>query len=317
MRISRLNRYALSASAAAAVLTNCSGPQLPAANYGVLTPSWASRQADQKVIYVAGIFPDSVSVYSWNGKLLKTLKISYSPRGLCSDKNGDLYVVDAAGAKIVEYAAEGSRRIRALKDPGQTPAACSVDPNTGNLAVTNSKATSGGTGSVAIYAEATGKPKLYTNSSLTIASYCGYDDKSDLFVDGVVGQPYPGNVWFGELPAGQNSLLRIKVDQKIEEPGEVQWIAPYVTIGALIFDTIYRLSVSGEKAKVTGKTKLKGAEAVNSWIQGTKVIAGTIIFSSVPGKVEVWNYPAGGKPIKSFGKAQFTNAVTVSIAPPQ
>jgi hypothetical protein len=317
MKISRLSRYALSASATAAALTNCSGPQLPTASYGVLTPSWASRAAHQKVIYVAGIYPNSVSVYSWHGKPLKTLKISYSPRGLCNDKNGDLYVVDTAGAKIVEYAAEGSRRIRTLKDSGQRPAACSVDPNTGNLAVTNSKTTSSGTGSVAIYTKAMGKPKLYTNSGLTVASYCGYDDKSDLFVDGVMGQPSPGNVWFGELPAGQDSLLQIKVDRKIEEPGEVQRIAPYVTIGALYFDTIYRLTVSGDKAKVAGTTKLKGAEVVNSWIQGTKVIAGTIIFTSVPGKVEVWNYPAGGKPIKSFGNAQFTNAVTVSIAPRQ
>lgn len=311
MRISRLSRYALSASAAAVVLTNCSGPQLPTASYGAPTPSWTSRLADQRVIYVAGIYPNSVSVYSWNGKLLKTLKISYSPRGLCNDKSGDLYVVDTAGAKIAEYAAEGSRRIRTLKDAGQRPAACSVDPNTGNLAVANAKTTSSGIGSVAIYAKAMGKPKLYTNSGLTAASYCGYDDKSDLFVDGVMGQPFPGNVWFGELPAGQNSLLQIKVDRKIEEPGEVQWIAPYVTIGALYFDTIYRLTVSGDKAKVAGTTKLKGAEVVNSWIQGTKVIAGTIIFTSVPGKVEVWNYPAGGKPIKSFGNAQFTNAVTV------
>jgi hypothetical protein len=65
---------------------------------------------------------------------------------------------------------------------------------------------------------------------------------------------------------------------------------------------------------VEGRTELKGAEVVNSWIQGTKVTGGTIIFTSVPGKVEVWNYPAGGKPIKAFGNAQFTNAVTVSVA---
>ena len=120
-----------------------------------------------------------------------------------------------------------------------------------------------------------------------------------------------------ELPSGQNSLLQIKVDRKIVEPGEVQWVAPYVTIGALYYDTIYRLTVSGDKAKVAGTTKLKGAEVVDSWIQGTKVVAGTIIFTSVPGKVEIWDYPAGGKPIKAFGKAQFTNAVTVSAAPPR
>ena len=322
MRTVYASRGALSVWIAAALLAGCGGSQPPigapgAFPQGVQTKSWASPQVDRKLIYVAGIFPNSVSVYSWRGKLLKTLKLSYSPRGLCTDTNGDLYVVDTAGAKIVEYASEGSGRMRMLKDPGQRPTACSLDPNTGNLAVTNLRTTSGESGSVAIYTKAMGKPKLYTNPTLTIASSCGYDAKSNLFVDGAAGQPFPGNVWLGELPSGQNSLLQIKVDRKIVEPGEVQWVAPYVTIGALYYDTIYRLTVSGDKAKVAGTTKLKGAEVVDSWIQGTKVVAGTIIFTSVPGKVEIWDYPAGGKPIKAFGKAQFTNAVTVSAAPPR
>jgi hypothetical protein len=271
---------------------------------------------NQTLIYVAGIYPNSVSVYSWHGGLLKTLSLSYSPRGLCTDTNGNLYVADAARSQIVEYASEGSQPIRNLKDPGQKPVACAVDPKTGNLAVTNSKTTSSGNGSVAIYLKAQGKAKLYTNPTLTSALSCGYDNKSNLFVDGDAGQPFPGNVWFGELAAGQSSLLQIKVDGKIEEPGQVQWVDPYVTIGALFFNTIYRLAISGTTAKVEGTTKLKGHEVVDSWIQGTKVIGGTIIFTSVPGKVDVWNYPAGGKPIKAFGNAQFTNAVTVGVAPP-
>jgi hypothetical protein len=307
-------RYALSIGAAA-LFAGCAGSQLPVRTYGAQTRSLMSPQMNQRLIYVAGIYPNSVLVYSWHGRLLKTLTLSYSPRGLCTDTSGNLYVADAADSRIVEYAGDGSHPIRNLKDPGQKPVACAVDPKTGNLAVVNSETTSTSSGGVAIYLNAEGKPKFYTNPGLTIASSCGYDDKSNLFVDGDAGPGSPGDVWFGELAAGKKSLSQIKVHGTIEEPGQVQWVAPYVTIGALFFSTIYRLAVSGTTARVEGTTKLKGAEVVNSWIQGTKVIGGTIIFTSVPGKVEVWNYPAGGKPIKAFGKAQFTNAVTVSVAP--
>jgi hypothetical protein len=312
--MSTLARYAFSIGAAV-LLAGCSGSQLPVQTYGAQTRSPVGPRMNQKLIYVAGTYPNSVSVYSWHGELVKTLKLSYSPRGLCTDTHGNLYVADAVQSRIVEYASDGNHPIGNLKDPGQKPVACAVDPKTGNLAVTNYQTTSSGSGSVAIYLKAEGKPKFYSNPTLTTADSCGYDNKSNLFVDGDAGQPFPGNVWFGELAAGQSSLLQIKVNGKIKEPGQVQWVDPYVTIGALYFSTIYRLTVSGTTARVEGRTKLKKAEVVDSWIQGTKVIGGTIIFTSVPGKVEVWNHPAGGKPIKAFGNAQFTNAVTVGVAP--
>lgn len=60
-------------------------------------------------------------------------------------------------------------------------------------------------------------------------------------------------------------------------------------------------------------TKLKGAEVVNSWIQGTKVVAGTIIFASVPGKVAM--NAAVCRYASSLGVAAFLTACA-GWAPP-
>jgi SMP-30/gluconolaconase/LRE-like protein len=304
---------AFSISLGTALLTSCGDPHLPAATYALQPQSSTSRPANADLIYVAVTYPRSVAIYTWRGKLVKTIQLSYSPSGLCTDANGNVYVADTAGAKIVEYAPDGSR-LGVLKEPGQRPLSCSVDPKTSDLAVTNGKTSSRGNGSVAIYAGAEGEPTLYSNPSLTTAFYCGYDEKGNLFVDGFKGPGFPGSTWLGELLAGEHSLTQIRLNRRIKEPGTVQWENPYVTIGASIFDTMYRIKVSGSKGEVEGTTKLKKAEVIDSWVQGTKVVGTTIIFSSVPGKIMVWDYPAGGKPIKEFGLSQFTAGVTVGLA---
>jgi hypothetical protein len=65
--------------------------------------------------------------------------------------------------------------------PGRagTPSSCAIDPTTGDLAVTSTHE------HVAIYKAAKGAPKLFTDFSFhDILSY-GYDDKGNLYVDGV------------------------------------------------------------------------------------------------------------------------------------
>ena len=92
-----------------------------------------------------------------------------------------------------QYRRFGYRRVRPRRfdaggdaqRPGYFPFGCSVDPTTGDLAVTNFSTASGrALGNVVIYEHAKGKPKKrYTDAAISGMLLCGYDDKGNLFVD--------------------------------------------------------------------------------------------------------------------------------------
>ena len=93
------------------------------------------------------------------GDLVGTLTGFSVPSGECVDESGDVFVADGGADTIREYAHGGTTPIATLNDPGE-PYGCSVDPTTGNLAVTN------GSDSVAIYPSAQGTPTLYSDPSI-------------------------------------------------------------------------------------------------------------------------------------------------------
>lgn len=265
------------------------------------------------LVYVADYTAKTVSVYSWPGRLLGTLTSFTLPYGLCSDEDGKVYVVDNGASKIIKYAHGGFLPIKTLDDSGQDPLSCSVDPKTGNLAVTNIETASGGAGSISIYAKAKGLPKIYSDIDLHNGYFCGYDDKGNLFADGY--NPSDGFV-FVELPAGHSSLINIKINETIHDPGGVQWDGKYVAVEDELESTINRLVISGSKARVQGSTHLN-ADFYDFWVQGSVIIAGAIESVSPPtGDVEFWNYPTGGNPTKTFSALQSPAGVTVSVPPP-
>jgi hypothetical protein len=222
-------------------------------------------------------------------------------------------VVDASASDIIEYAHNGALPIKTLSDPGQDPSSCAVDPKTGNLAVTNFATSSGGSGSVTIYKKAKGNPKIYSDLEINRAFMCGYDDKSNLFVDGF-GAPPSQAFEFAELAAGQTTMKNIKIDRSIEFPGGVQWDGKYVAVGDEE-SKIYQVEVSGTKGKVKGSTLLGGEVAeIEFGIQSGKVVA-TNQESLSNGEVGVWNYPAGGPATKAFGSFEEPYGITVSEAP--
>jgi DNA-binding beta-propeller fold protein YncE len=89
------------------------------------------------------------------------LSDSNNPFGECVDKTGDVFVAEFGGnagtAAILEYAHGGTSPIATLSDPGYHPESCSIDPTTGNLAVTNDD------GPLGIYTGAKGDPAYYAD----------------------------------------------------------------------------------------------------------------------------------------------------------
>jgi phage terminase large subunit-like protein len=242
-----------------------------------------------------------------------------SPRGECVDKKGDVFITVLAPAKsqasnIVEYAHGGTMPINTFSDEWG-PIGCSVDPTTGNLAVTNA-------GNVAIYPSGESKPNYYTIPSFADISYCGYDDVGNLFVSGTYSR---GQIALAELPKGSSNFTDINVSgfggkYAADLGNNVQWDGKDLAYG-YYYDTqqppyiIYRLKVTGSTAQIVGTTPLEGVSAFVSqfFISGGSVIV-PIAFQFHA--VKFYLYPAGGKAVKKITKhVAGVQGVVLSRAP--
>lgn len=249
----------------------------------------------QALLYVSDF--NQVVVYSYPGGSVQGRLRGFSlASGMCVDAAQNVYVADLGHNSVDEYAHGRPKRIKALH-PG-SPSDCSLDPTTGNLAVTDLQGHEpNGKGSVAIYEGARGNPKYYTAPGFDEYFFCGYDDKGDLFIDGI-SQPGSGHVIFAELPHGGGKFSDITLNQYIGWPGGVQWDGKHVAVGDQTVLKIYEFDVSGSKGSLVGTTTLSGAGYVQkAWIQGATIVA-PVSISGREGQVRFYNYPAGGKALK-------------------
>jgi hypothetical protein len=282
----------------------------------------APNASSQDLLYVTGAC-GGVCVFSYpSGTLVGELADSNVPLRECVDKLGDVFVVDFGGeggtAGILEYAHGGTSPIATLSDPGYDPVACSIDPTTGNLAVTNESAENGDTGVVAIYADAKGDATDYVDPKIYYMSFCGYDDKGNLFVDGQYD--HQGTFELDELPNGSSTFKSIKIPQAPSSPLSLQWEGKYIAL-ADSNTVIYHVTVKGSKGTVVGTTLLNGPVSGTEgqfWIQG-----GTIVEPYYTGtgsdEVGFWKYPTGGLVKKSIDASQFDDAELVGtvVSPAQ
>ncbi len=289
------------------VLVSCSGPAgtqtatvfAPAAQAIVGSHLLPDAKMQPSLLYVSSILTNEVYVYSYpGGKAEGTLTGFDDPYGLCGDAAGDVWIVDDGAKEIVEYAHGGTKPIATLEDPGEYPEGCSVDPVTGNLAVTNFYATSGA-GSVSIYARASGSPKVISDPQFQEYRFCGYDNKGDLYVGGVT----PSSEFvFAKLLRGKNVFLTVKLKQSIEWPGGVSFDGTDIAVGDTDTSKVYL--TSGKKGKIVGTVTLDDANYVNQfWIvPATKGKANAVLVApSQDGDVVgFYAYPAGNAPEKQI-----------------
>lgn len=267
------------------------------------------------LLYVSDIGTSDVYVYSYrSGKLRETLTGFQSPHGECVDKTGDVFVTNTRASDILEYPHGGTVAIATLQDPGQYPTGCSVDLKTGRLAVANSDGTgsSQAPGDVVIYKHAKGTPKAYSDPSIVTYTSCGYDDKGNLYIDGLSAN---GEFKFAELPAGSKTLTDVTLNQQINVPGGVQWDGKYVAVEdqgmGYSGSTIYQFTISGSTGTEVGTTVLDGStDAIKFWKQGHRVVAPNLGNKNVM----YWTYPAGGAALKTISGFSEPVAVTVSLA---
>ncbi len=347
-----LHRYALAVAAASAigVFSGCGPSQtssaadparaVPTLSYDTAPArTWRKNSTSgEDLLYISSAPDGYVSVYTWpDATPVENLTGLIDPLGECVDAAGDVFIVAYASQSyqssvIYEYAHGGSEPIATLSDSGGGYG-CSIDPTTGNLAVSNigddNNPYGHEYGSVAVYAQAQGNPTIYYSRSEFHFQFCGYDDKGNLYLtapDESSGEQYD----LIRLPRGSGSFELMNLDVKLYYGygfvPSVQWDGKYVTVSSAANArlgpvSIYRLRISGANAKAVGTTMLSSQkdhpEGQQSWIYG-KTITGLNYYHHGTLEVSVWRYPKGGQPTRNskVGKGAAGYGLVVSPAQP-
>jgi hypothetical protein len=295
---------------AALLLTACGGslpagtPTIPGAAQAFIERPWILPEAKRgDLLYISEYGGGVVDVFSFpRGEQVGALSGFNSAQGECVDKNGDVFVLNAninqGQPSILEFAHGGTSPIATLEDNNQDPYGCSVDPLTGNLAVSNQS------GAVAIYAKAEGNPTYLTDPYQELMLWCGYDHSGNLFVDGLNRKINPQ---FDELPKGRTTFNALTLDKTIGFPGNIQWDGSHLAVGDDQYQgkntsAIDQVDVSGSNGSIVGTTVLNGSEQIfGAWIEGNRVI-GPEEGPSFD-QVDYWRFPAGGDSTKSLRKS--------------
>ncbi len=332
MIVSSFSRCLLAASLAAA-LGGCTFAPAPVVTPGTAQPgashaslpapgqSWMDPGArHEDLLYIADPGDGFIRAYSLtHRKLVGLLYQSNEPNGMCVDKANDVFVPGFNGGEIVEYA-HGLRKPKAkLVQVAVRSMSCSIDPSTGNLAVTTFEGNTGTAGNIAIYANAQGSPTTYSDPAIFEYFFCGYDASGDLFVDGLAPSSRGGGFVLAELPKGSSTFTNITLNQTIGQPGQVQWDGTDLAVGDQTTTNIYRFAISGSGGTLQGTTKLKGATTVDDFtIHAPDVIVTNAYTVHSVGWTEAlfYHYPAGGRIRKVAGDDKYTiEGVGVSLAP--
>ena len=122
-----------------------------------------ANTSSQDLLYVTGAC-GGVCVFSYpSGTLVGELADSNEPLDGAST-SWAMCSWSTSAARAEPPASSSTRTaeepIATLSDPGYYPEACSIDPTTGNLAVTNNSVENGDTGVVAIYVDANGEATI-------------------------------------------------------------------------------------------------------------------------------------------------------------
>jgi hypothetical protein len=215
--------------------------------------------------------------------------------GFCTrNGKGTFWLTEYNG--FAEFKVGGASPIRVLKPGGGS---CAIDAATGDLA----GLTSGG---VIIFRHARGKGKVFGGLGLSEAFFLGYDNKSNLYVDGFNSG---GTFGFMELPKGSNTWVTL-TGAAVQFPGEVQFDGKYITVGDQLANAIDGYECSGATCTLKRTVLLSGAlDCAQTWI------AKSIVFCPDAGNddVEVYKYPAGGSPIATLTGSFDTPMAAVQV----
>jgi hypothetical protein len=274
--------------------------------------SWMKPDAGKKwLLYVSDQGTGTVDVYNYQvrtGKLYGQITGFSVPFGECADNAGNVYVVDFGNGNVSEFAHGATTPTTVVNDRFGYPIGCSVDPTTGNVAVTNfaSGYYSLYAGSILIFAGGlSGSQSVLTNGYIRWMWPAGYDDNGNLFVEAL---SYNSSIsLLLEVPAGSSHFALLS-GLTINAPGAAQWDGFYMTAtdtnyGGYPHTGISRFTVSGSSVSVVRTTVLMDDNcnygemvAVQPYIGGSTRKLNTVAAGNTEcaNHFDFWNYANGG-----------------------
>lgn len=346
MKISRLLSGALGVMAAVALLAGCSGgggqPSslfAPSSGLGLTSggrglgpmghhhlvtytsvrapkvkpdhhKSWVSPDVKRarRLLFVSDGAYEDVFIFTLPAMQLKgTLTGFNGPQGLCSDKQGNIWIVATGAYQALKYSRAG-QFLGSVTDPSGYPAGCAVNPTNGDLALSDLTGFSGA-GGIEVYHNGSGSPTRYSNPSQYEYFFPAYDTDGNLYVDGFT---YPSfAVMISALPSGSGTMHTVKYSGgTIGFPGGVNWdrvngqlLVNDQECNGLYASCVYRMTIAGSNATIVGSTPLNNFDGTACDVdQGTiaprsKYFAGPCItFAYSVSSADRWAYPSGGTP---------------------
>jgi hypothetical protein len=284
-------------------------------------------------VYVSDLLLNEVNAYNYpKGGRVLTLTGFTNPSGVCSDVDGNVFVLGDRNDNVIEYPHGVGTPTQTLNVPGWAES-CSYDPKSGNLAVVFDS-TSYGPG-IAIFAAEQGAPSIYYGIHGSGIGYCGYDDASNLFCDGGTESVRAA---FFVLASGSNQISRVPVTGgEFYNLNQIQWDGQYMAVVDRAFNTVSRITFTRLSSSdgalpgawvgsVAGVTTLDKCGYEEPW--GSSIYDGSIVvacsFDSPyqnqdKGRILVWDYPQGGRPVKRLNRIErrpsLPDGVAISVAP--
>jgi hypothetical protein len=259
------------------------------------------------LLYVTG--GAVVDVFHWPGLQTAGVLTGFQQTtGACIDAAGDVWIADAYAQKLYEYAHGGSTPIATLDDAASFPNGCTVNRRDGNLAVGNEFNENVGKGSITIYRHASGQGTTYYDSNLDDVFSLDYAPNGNLYLDGWTGYSFG----MEKFVRRQFETVAIK-GATIGYPGGVQYRKNELTVadaGSTVTNTtIYRINKYG---KVLGKTVM--GQAYYSYQY--QILNGNVICACYEDKnVQLYAYPAGGTPTRTFSKLKGVQPWAAVVSP--
>lgn len=272
----------------------------------------SSSSSTAALLYVSGMASShDVYVFTYpGGSLIQTLTGFGGPAGVCSDAAGNVWIVDLLAGTISEYAHGGTTPIATRSDP-YAPAGCSIDPTSGDLAVSNEGGGYTGEGSISIYPAAQGPPTNYPiDQYVSLADGIAYDDSGDVFVAASGRQRARSRlVW---LKNGADRVRPFGLQPRRRSVA-IGWVAGRLAV-ADIAGTIERYNVRDGRGVGTGRIiKVQCAYAYQFWVGGSTLVCASA-FNGYE-SVGLWKYPKGGKPFEAIDVPSIPKWLTVSVVP--
>jgi hypothetical protein len=295
----------------------------PAALLGGSAHSWMSPRAaaSTNLLYVSNA--SNVTVYDYNNgqnvTLVGTLTGFSSPQGMCTDKNGNVWIADYNTRTMFEYAHGGTSPIAHITPKEGFPYACAVDRTTGNLAVSywHPNGHYRNYAEVVVYQNATGHGAEYGPPTGFYRSYfLTYDDSGNLFTTGFECGYYEcynakQNVPLFELKAGGAQFLQLGGAARQSNVSGLVWVNPSFLMGTGKSGPkgagAVKVQVTGDQAKVVAKVPF----AQTFLTYGFTVRAGQIIVPDYAGNTVRIYTLATGALVSSFTDSVFQPFATV------